>query len=40
MTLEVCVCWSMTSLTSTAHGDAYTFAEYQAMFAQAGFQRS
>ena len=27
-------------LATTAHGDAYTFAELQAMFAQAGFSRS
>ncbi len=27
-------------LATTAHGDAYTFAEYQQMFANAGFARS
>jgi 2-polyprenyl-3-methyl-5-hydroxy-6-metoxy-1,4-benzoquinol methylase len=27
-------------LATTAHGDAYTFAEYEAMFAKAGFVRS
>ena len=27
-------------LATTAHGDAYTFAEFQALFARAGFLRS
>ena len=27
-------------LGSTPHGDAYTFAEYQSMFANAGFKQS
>jgi hypothetical protein len=27
-------------LATTARGDAYTFAEYQGMFARAGFLRS
>jgi 2-polyprenyl-3-methyl-5-hydroxy-6-metoxy-1,4-benzoquinol methylase len=32
--------FALTMLATTAHGDAYTFAELQAMFARAGFQRS
>jgi 2-polyprenyl-3-methyl-5-hydroxy-6-metoxy-1,4-benzoquinol methylase len=32
--------FALTMLATTAHGDAYTFAEYQAIFARAGFQRS
>ena len=32
--------FAMTMLATTARGDAYTFAEYQQMFAKAGFQRS
>ena len=32
--------FALTMLATTAHGDAYTFAEYQAIFASAGFQRS
>jgi 2-polyprenyl-3-methyl-5-hydroxy-6-metoxy-1,4-benzoquinol methylase len=32
--------FALTMLATTAHGDAYTFAEYQQMFAQAGFKRS
>jgi 2-polyprenyl-3-methyl-5-hydroxy-6-metoxy-1,4-benzoquinol methylase len=32
--------FALTMLATTAHGDAYTFAEYQAMFARAGFRRS
>jgi 2-polyprenyl-3-methyl-5-hydroxy-6-metoxy-1,4-benzoquinol methylase len=32
--------FALTMLATTAHGDAYTFAEYQQMFAQAGFRRS
>jgi ubiquinone/menaquinone biosynthesis C-methylase UbiE len=32
--------FSMIMLGSTAHGDAYTFAEYEHMFASAGFSRS
>ncbi len=32
--------FSLTMLATTAHGDAYTFAEYQQVFAQAGFSRS
>jgi hypothetical protein len=27
-------------LATTAHGDAYTFVEYEQIFAQAGFFRS
>jgi hypothetical protein len=27
-------------LATTAHGDAYTFAEYQEIFKRAGFARS
>jgi 2-polyprenyl-3-methyl-5-hydroxy-6-metoxy-1,4-benzoquinol methylase len=33
-------CFALTMLATTAHGDAYTFAEYQEMFAKAGFTRS
>jgi 2-polyprenyl-3-methyl-5-hydroxy-6-metoxy-1,4-benzoquinol methylase len=32
--------FALTMLATTAHGDAYTFADYQQMFAQAGFLRS
>jgi 2-polyprenyl-3-methyl-5-hydroxy-6-metoxy-1,4-benzoquinol methylase len=32
--------FALTMLATTAHGDAYTFAEYQQMFARAGFLRS
>lgn len=32
--------FALTMLATTAHGDAYTFAEYQRMFANAGFARS
>jgi len=32
--------FSMTMLASTPSGDAYTFAEYQSLFARAGFPRS
>lgn len=32
--------FALTMLASTAHGDAYTFAEYERMFAQASFRRS
>ena len=32
--------FALMMLATTAHGDAYTFAEYQAIFARAGFQRS
>jgi 2-polyprenyl-3-methyl-5-hydroxy-6-metoxy-1,4-benzoquinol methylase len=32
--------FAMVMLATTAHGDAYTFEEYQAMFARAGFSRS
>jgi 2-polyprenyl-3-methyl-5-hydroxy-6-metoxy-1,4-benzoquinol methylase len=32
--------FALVMLASTARGDAYTFAEYQAMFARAGFVRS
>ena len=32
--------FALTMLATTAHGDAYTFAEYQSMFAKAGFERS
>ena len=31
--------FSLTMLGETAHGQAYTFAEYQAMFANAGFAK-
>jgi SAM-dependent methyltransferase len=34
------VTFSLVMLASTAHGDAYTFAEYEKMFANAGFSRS
>jgi len=30
----------MMMLVSTAHGDAYTFAEYERMFREAGFSSS
>ena len=32
--------FALTMLATTAHGDTYTFAEYQQMFAKAGFARS
>ncbi len=32
--------FALTMLATTAHGDAYTFEEYQAIFARAGFLRS
>ncbi len=32
--------FALVMLATTASGDAYTFAEYQALFAQAGFRRS
>ena len=32
--------FALVMLATTAHGDAYTFAEFQAMFARAGFLRS
>jgi ubiquinone/menaquinone biosynthesis C-methylase UbiE len=32
--------FALVMLATTAHGDAYTFAEYQSMFANAGFSRS
>ncbi len=32
--------FALVMLATTAHGDAYTFAEYQAIFARAGFLRS
>ena len=32
--------FALTMLATTAHGDAYTFAEYKQMFAKAGFVRS
>ncbi len=32
--------FALTMLATTARGDAYTFAEYERVFAQAGFQRS
>ncbi len=32
--------FALTMLATTAHGDAYTFAEFQQMFARAGFLRS
>src|SRR5262249_25973135 len=32
--------FALTMLATTAHGDAYTFAEYQQVFAKAGFVRS
>lgn len=32
--------FALVMLATTAHGDAYTFAEYQKMFAKAGFARS
>jgi 2-polyprenyl-3-methyl-5-hydroxy-6-metoxy-1,4-benzoquinol methylase len=32
--------FALVMLATTAHGDAYTFEEYQSMFAQAGFLRS
>ncbi len=32
--------FALTMLATTAHGDAYTFAEYEKIFAKAGFTRS
>ena len=32
--------FALTMLATTAHGDAYTFAEYEQLFAKAGFVRS
>jgi 2-polyprenyl-3-methyl-5-hydroxy-6-metoxy-1,4-benzoquinol methylase len=32
--------FALTMLATTAHGDAYTFAEYERIFAHAGFRRS
>jgi 2-polyprenyl-3-methyl-5-hydroxy-6-metoxy-1,4-benzoquinol methylase len=32
--------FALTMLATTAHGDAYTFAEYESIFARAGFGRS
>jgi hypothetical protein len=32
--------FALTMLATTAHGDAYTFAEFQQVFAKAGFLRS
>ncbi len=32
--------FALTMLATTAHGDAYTFAEYEQIFAAAGFRRS
>jgi hypothetical protein len=32
--------FALTMLATTAHGDAYTFAEYEQIFAAAGFSRS
>jgi 2-polyprenyl-3-methyl-5-hydroxy-6-metoxy-1,4-benzoquinol methylase len=32
--------FALVMLATTAHGDAYTFAEYQSIFAHAGFSRS
>ena len=32
--------FALTMLATTAHGDAYTFAEYQQIFARAGFSRN
>jgi ubiquinone/menaquinone biosynthesis C-methylase UbiE len=32
--------FALTMLASTAHGDAYTFAEYERIFAKAGFARN
>lgn len=32
--------FALTMLATTAHGDAYTFAEYEQVFASAGFRRS
>ena len=32
--------FALTMLATTAHGDAYTFAEYERIFARAGFARS
>jgi cyclopropane fatty-acyl-phospholipid synthase-like methyltransferase len=34
------VTFALIMLASTAHGDAYTFGEYEKMFANAGFSRS
>jgi 2-polyprenyl-3-methyl-5-hydroxy-6-metoxy-1,4-benzoquinol methylase len=32
--------FALTMLATTAHGDAYTYADYEQIFAQAGFSRS
>jgi 2-polyprenyl-3-methyl-5-hydroxy-6-metoxy-1,4-benzoquinol methylase len=32
--------FALTMLATTAHGDAYTFAEYEQVFSQAGFRRN
>ena len=32
--------FALTMLATTGHGDAYTFAEYDRVFAKAGFRRS
>ena len=40
VTPSIAAGFSMTMLASTPSGDAYTFAEYQSMFARAGFPRS
>ena len=32
--------FSLTMLATTAHGEAYTFAEYEQVFQHAGFRRS
>ena len=32
--------FALTMLATTSEGDAYTFAEYEAMFAEAGFSGS
>ena len=32
--------FALVMLATTVHGDAYTFAEYQSIFADAGFTRS
>ena len=32
--------FALTMLATTAHGDAYTFAEYEQVFTHAGFSRS
>jgi hypothetical protein len=40
ITPQCAASFALTMLATTAHGDAYTFAEYQEIFARAGFQRS